>query len=146
VIDWRSAASTDRIAFSHEGTQHFGRQPLIRRRKNASPREAARRSQCVNNMKQIALGFLNYESTHGCFAAGSVGPNNGTASAPNFPAPWYDTRYGTTTPMGFFGWPAAILPFMEQQQIFNAINFGQLMYTTTFWGNGREAAIRRNSA
>jgi prepilin-type N-terminal cleavage/methylation domain-containing protein/prepilin-type processing-associated H-X9-DG protein len=96
-------------------------------------REAARRSQCVNNMKQIALGFLNYESTHGCFAAGSVGPNNGTASAPNFPAPWYDTAHGTTTPMGFFGWPAAILPFMEQQQIFNTINFGQLMYTTTFW-------------
>jgi prepilin-type N-terminal cleavage/methylation domain-containing protein/prepilin-type processing-associated H-X9-DG protein len=96
-------------------------------------REAARRSQCVNNMKQIALGFLNYESTNGCFAAGSVGPNNGSGTAPNFPAPWYDTAHGTTTPMGFFGWAAAIIPFMEQQQVFNAINFGLPMYTSTFW-------------
>ena len=48
-------------------------------------REAARRSQCVNNMKQIALGFLNYESVNGCFAAASMGPNNGTGTAPNFP-------------------------------------------------------------
>ncbi len=70
-------------------------------------REAARRSQCVNNMKQLALGFMNYESTNGCFAAGSVGPNNGTATAPKFPAPWYDTKHGTGTPMGFFGWAAA---------------------------------------
>jgi prepilin-type N-terminal cleavage/methylation domain-containing protein len=96
-------------------------------------REAARRAQCVNNMKQIALGFLNYESVNKCFPAASMGPNNGTATAPNFPAPWYDTKHGTTTPMGFFGWPAPILPFMEQQQIYNTINFGQLMYTATFW-------------
>jgi prepilin-type N-terminal cleavage/methylation domain-containing protein len=96
-------------------------------------REAARRSTCINNMKQIGLGFLNYESTNGCFAAGSVGPNNGTGTAPNFPAGWYDTAHGTTTPLGFVGWPGAILPFMEQQSIFNAINFYLPQYTTTFW-------------
>jgi prepilin-type N-terminal cleavage/methylation domain-containing protein len=96
-------------------------------------REAARRASCINNMKQIALGFLNYESANGCFAAASMGPNNGTATAPSFPAPWYDTKHGTSTPMGFFGWPAPILGFMEQQQIYNSINFGQLMYTATFW-------------
>jgi prepilin-type processing-associated H-X9-DG protein len=81
----------------------------------------------------MALGFLNYESANGCFAAASVGPNNGTGTAPNIPAPWYDTAHGTKTPSGFFGWPAAILPFMEQQQVFNTINFGLPMYTTTFW-------------
>jgi len=96
-------------------------------------REAARRSQCINNMKQLALGFLNYEAINGSFASGSTGPNNGTASAPNFPAPWYDTAHGTSTPMGFFGWPAPILGFMEQQQIFNSINFSRQAYTTTFW-------------
>ena len=96
-------------------------------------REAARRSTCVNNMKQIALAFLNYETSNGCFAAGSVGPNNGTGTAPNFPTGWYDTVHGTTTPLGFVGWPGAILPFMEQQVIFNAINFSLPQYTTTFW-------------
>src|SRR5947199_4212465 len=106
-------------------------------------REAARRSSCVNNMKQLALGFLNYESTNGCFAAASVGPNNGTGTAPNFPAPWYDTAHGTSTPMGFFGWPAGILGFMEQQQIFNTINFSQMMYTTTFWEQTSATAVAK---
>jgi prepilin-type N-terminal cleavage/methylation domain-containing protein/prepilin-type processing-associated H-X9-DG protein len=96
-------------------------------------REAARRSSCINNLKQLALGMLNYESANTCFPAGSVGPNDGTGTAPKFPSPWYDTAHGTGTPMGFFGWPAAILPFMEQPQVYNTINFGQLMYTTTFW-------------
>jgi prepilin-type N-terminal cleavage/methylation domain-containing protein len=32
-------------------------------------REAARRMQCQNNLKQIALGVLNYESTYRCIPA-----------------------------------------------------------------------------
>jgi prepilin-type N-terminal cleavage/methylation domain-containing protein len=37
-------------------------------------REAARRSQCTNNMKQVALGMLNYESTVKSFCPGDVDP------------------------------------------------------------------------
>jgi hypothetical protein len=96
-------------------------------------REAARRAQCANNMKQIALGFMNYESSNGCFPAGSVGPNTGTGALPKFPTGWYDPKHGTGTPLGFVGWPAAILAFMEQSQVYNTINFSLLMYTTTFW-------------
>jgi len=103
-------------------------------------REAARRSQCVNNMKQMGLAFFNYESSIGAFPAGSVGPNNGTGLAPNFPTGWYDTAHGTGTPLGFFGWPAAILPAMEQNQLFNSINFGLPMYTTTFFEHTSAAA------
>src|SRR3954468_2424443 len=71
-------------------------------------REAARRSQCVNNMKQMGLAFMNYESVIGRFPAGSVGPNNGSGSAPTFPTGWVDPSH-SGTPLGFFGWPAAIL-------------------------------------
>ena len=38
-----------------------------------SAREAARRAQCINNMKQIGLAMHNYESTHGSFAPGKKG-------------------------------------------------------------------------
>jgi prepilin-type N-terminal cleavage/methylation domain-containing protein len=36
-----------------------------------SAREAARRSQCTNNLKQLALGVANYESAYGCLPSTS---------------------------------------------------------------------------
>lgn len=46
-------------------------------------REAARRSQCINNMKQLALALANYESTNKRFPAGRKGCDGGYTSFPD---------------------------------------------------------------
>ena len=76
-----------------------------------SAREAARRAQCTNNLKQIGLGLHNYESANGVF------PTAGQGSLYNIPVP--DTQYTDGT-----GFHARILPFLEQTAAYNAINFG----------------------
>jgi len=73
-------------------------------------REAARRSQCTNNMKQIGLGLHNYHQSVGSFP-----PGNGMSS----PATAYTTYAGWTE----WGPLAMMLPYMEQQPIYNSINF-----------------------
>src|SRR4051794_28851838 len=47
-------------------------------------REAARRSQCQNNIRQIALATINYESKHKVFPIGYLGP----WGTQNFGNPW----------------------------------------------------------
>lgn len=50
-----------------------------------SAREAARRAQCGNNLKQLALGAMNYESSHSTLPPGSSG--GGMVGNQNFAAP-----------------------------------------------------------
>ena len=60
-------------------------------------REAARRSQCINNLKQIGLAMHNYQSTNNCLPQGTRGCCWGT-------------------------WLITVLPFVEQNAMYNAWN------------------------
>ncbi|MDR3639571.1 MAG: DUF1559 domain-containing protein [Isosphaeraceae bacterium] len=66
-------------------------------------RGAARRIQCVNNLKQLALATMNYESTNGVFPPGQMK----MATKP----PWGITLF------------VGLLPYVEQQPLYNAWNF-----------------------
>jgi prepilin-type N-terminal cleavage/methylation domain-containing protein/prepilin-type processing-associated H-X9-DG protein len=79
-----------------------------------SAREAARRIQCVNNMKQIGLALHNYQDAYGSFPLGGVEPPPGSG--------WGAALLATR-----ISWRALVLPFMEQGNLSNAINFSVSM-------------------
>src|SRR3954447_763293 len=74
-------------------------------------REAARRSQCVNNLKQLGLAAANYHSTNDSFPPGGLPVTRATTGAV------------VTTPYSSWSCFAQMLPSMEQQALYNAINW-----------------------
>lgn len=84
-------------------------------------REAARRTTCRNNMKQMGLAMYNYESTYGKLPSSGESTDESAATRRFFP-------------VSFF---MQILPFIDQQTVYNQFNFG-LHYTNG--GTGAVAA------
>ncbi len=74
-------------------------------------REAARRIQCTNNLKQLSLSAMNFESTNGTLPPG-LGP-----------VPIFGSVGGRATPV------AVVLSFMEQSAAYGAFNFQHSMNT-----------------
>jgi prepilin-type N-terminal cleavage/methylation domain-containing protein/prepilin-type processing-associated H-X9-DG protein len=77
-----------------------------------SAREAARRIQCTNNLKQLGLGLMNYESSNGVLPPQQVLQASATSAATAVLV-WH-TSWGVT---------ARLIPFMEQGPMYNSINF-----------------------
>lgn len=69
-------------------------------------RESARRSACQNNLRQVGLALLNYESTHNKYPPGK------RWSAPRDDPQTFD-----------FAWSSIILPYMEETAISSQIDF-----------------------
>jgi len=81
-------------------------------------REAARRAQCTNNVKQLVLGLHNFESANGSFPKGVIMPYlNGLDDRTGSDALGSDQ----TEPFGP-NWAIQILPFIEQQALYNSSN------------------------
>jgi type II secretory pathway pseudopilin PulG len=88
-----------------------------------SAREAGRRAQCQNNMRQLALALISVEANHGAFpAAGTFAedattiPTDPTSSVINGFMPSQTPR-PTATPM--FSWVLETLPYLDQQDMYN---------------------------
>ncbi len=71
-------------------------------------REVARRTQCLNNLKQIGLAVYNYESAHNVFPPGCVNPTGPIRSE----AQGYH-----------LSWMVQLLPQLEQQNLFQTMDF-----------------------
>ncbi len=90
-------------------------------------REASRRSQCLNNLKQIGLAIHGYHDSQGCFPVGII--------------PSYDPRpefIGTPCPGGYSdkSFLVGILPHVDQAALYNSINQNLAIYSyenTTVW-------------
>ena len=90
-------------------------------------REAARRTQCRNNLKQLALACLLHEETHGFFPSG--GWHWTWAGDP-------DRGFGETQPGA---WTYSIMPYLETNTLYNSSSDGQPERIT---GPQRRAARR----
>ncbi len=80
-------------------------------------REAARRMSCGNNLKQIALGLHNYESTYKKL------PLNRTFVGADFADTPANPQFRSLS------WVVGVLPFIEQQALYDTIDFNYEMTT-----------------
>ena len=88
-------------------------------------REAARRTQCLNNLKQCGVALLAYHDDHGAFPVGNVAPS------PNGPGVG-----------GWWGFQARILPYLESKNVYDLCNF---TYNGPCWGWIGIQAAKNNS-
>ena len=79
-------------------------------------REAARRSQCTNNLKQIGLALHNYHDVYNTFPAGYI-------------------DQGVAANRGHYSWTSAILPYIDQAPLSNLMRVGDVPLSTNLTNN-----------
>jgi len=85
-----------------------------------SAREAARRSACTNNSKQLGLALLNFESSRRRLpSASDRGWNSGG---------------------GGYSWVAFVLPFLEETSLYNTLSSNSSRFSSAYVGAGVNAA------
>ncbi len=86
-------------------------------------RESARRMSCTNNLKQLGLAMHNYHDAINTFPSG------------NMHFPWMNDLHDATTdlPCGMWSWALLILPYCEQQALYDTFDKTHRAYA---FGNG----------
>ena len=97
-------------------------------------REAARRSACLNNMRQTVLACHNFESSHQHFPPGlqwdADSVNNPSRDRPTFP----DPTDATSNDAEKLGWAVFLLPFLEQPNLFDDFQQATSDWSTPWFG------------
>ena len=92
-------------------------------------REAARRAQCINDLKQVGLGMHNYHSA--------------VQSLPPYMTVYFGNAHAQhcgNMECFFQGWAAFLLPFVEEQDLFDTLNLDE-----PHWAPGQNDIVRESS-
>jgi len=100
-------------------------------------REAARRSQCKNNLKQLGLALHNYHDVHRVFPSAGISRNTLTITA----AGGGNCFSSSSSTMSYAPWTVMILPYIDQTPLYSTFDFSDLF---TLNGNNAVAASSKN--
>lgn len=93
-------------------------------------REAARRANCLNNMRQLGLALHNYESAHMAFPPSRLAPDDQLIPS--------DSTANSGAETAFQSWSTLILPYIEQGNLANQFDFNQPWFDRA---NSNNAAV-----
>ncbi|MFO1002349.1 MAG: DUF1559 domain-containing protein [Planctomycetaceae bacterium] len=102
-------------------------------------REAARRTQCKNNMKQLGLALHNYHDTFNVFPPGAMNPGIQTTAALPYTSDCVNQCRNTP-------WSLYVLPYIEQTAIYSQLNFSLPMSSAQRSGTGPATTVVATNA